>query len=480
VITEATRLLQAGRLQDAVQILKRSCQANPEDPETWYLLARTYTRLSKLRHAQSCLEKTIVLQPEHQGARQAYGRILEMLGKHDAALDVYEQLAQFQPGSPDIAGCVARIYTKFGRYEAAWRTIEPIIAKGLGSVDVAMVYARICKYFGHSEGAINYLLQGIQHPGTSKQGRTRLRFHLGNLYDSQGEYEKAFSCFSEANNEKGIKFDSDLHEKNIGHVIKGFSRSHFQQMPRAENTSEKPVFVVGMPRSGTTLVEQILASHSAVYGGEELYWIPEIGSTLAGNSNTETPYINRIIGFKQPQIEQAAREYLHRLDRLSPKALRITDKMMMNFMNLGLINLLVPKARVIHCIRDPLDTCLSCYFTEFQEGNSFTYNLETLGRFYKQYKRLMRHWESVLDISIMTVRYEELVRNQEQITKSMVEFIDLDWEERCLRFHDSGRLVNTASYEQVRQPIYTRSIGRWRHYQGYLEPLKETLETVSP
>jgi len=176
--------------------------------------------------------------------------------------------------------------------------------------------------------------------------------------------------------------------------------------------------------------------------------------------------------------EQLAKRYLDFIDALVPRdAMLISNKMPANFQHLGLIALLFPEARIIHCMRDPLDTCLSCFFQQFAEGQYFTYDLESLGGYYRQYLRLMQHWRRVLlDTDMLEVRYEDLVADQEGVSRKMVEFCELQWDERCLRFHETRRLTATASYDQVRQPMYNRSVERWRHYERHLEPLRRALD----
>jgi hypothetical protein len=237
------------------------------------------------------------------------------------------------------------------------------------------------------------------------------------------------------------------------------------------------VFIVGMPRSGTTLVEQILASHPAVFGAGELDDIRQISAALPSLLGSANPYPECLAQAGQSSLTKIADRYLVHLRGLSSDARRITDKMPTNFLHLGLIELLFPQARVIHVIRHPLDTCVSCYFEEFTTTNSYAYDLEQMGIYYKQYERIMRHWKDVLKIRMLDVRYEELVDNQENICRQMIEFCDLEWDDRVLRFYETKRDVATPSFDQVRQPLYRKSIGRWKNYERHLGPLMRVLGT---
>ncbi len=270
-------------------------------------------------------------------------------------------------------------------------------------------------------------------------------------------------------------FDPEKTRHGISRKIAFFSRERLARLPRASNESELPVFIVGMPRSGTSLVEQILACHPAVFGAGELRDISRLADSLKAASAPDAEGPEDLAVLDEDSLDDAAAQHLDRLHALGGAAARVTDKMPYNFNNLGLISLLFPRARVIHCVRDPLDTCLSCYFQNFARGNFHSFDLRHVGLFYTQYQRLMRHWRAVLDIPVLDVHYEEHVAEPERVCREMLAFLDLEWDRACLRFHESKRVVKTASRDQVRRPIYTRSAGRWRHYDAYLGPLKEAL-----
>ncbi len=238
-----------------------------------------------------------------------------------------------------------------------------------------------------------------------------------------------------------------------------------------------PVFIVGMPRSGTTLVEQIISAHPAAYGAGELPDIIGLVRALPGFlRNNREPY-PECVGELNENAEFALSErYLEKI-RLSPgDPERVTDKMPHNFLHVGLIALLFPNARIIHCTRNPVDTCLSCYFQDFMGRHTYAYNLEDLGYYYGEYRRLMAHWREVLPMQFMDVNYEELTANAEANSRRIIEHVGLPWDERCLEFYKTGRNVATASYDQVRQPIYRKSVERWRNYEQHISPLLSSLE----
>jgi hypothetical protein len=272
-----------------------------------------------------------------------------------------------------------------------------------------------------------------------------------------------------------LTFDPWLHRLEMDALMNIYSPEFMARMPRASIRSERPVFIVGMVRSGTSLVEQILASHPAVYGAGELPDIIQTVLSLHTVLGTEQHYPQCLSKLTQEKTDWLAQQYLGHLASLSPDAARVIDKMPGNFMHLGFIELLFPGARIIHCMRDPLDTCLSAYFQDFSRTHQYSYDLSNLGAFYREYLRVMQHWREVLKLPMLEVRYEELVANQEAVTRRMVEFCGLEWDERCMQFHKAKRYVATASYDQVRQPLYNKSAGRWKHYERFLEPLRKGL-----
>ena len=235
-----------------------------------------------------------------------------------------------------------------------------------------------------------------------------------------------------------------------------------------------------MPRSGTTLIEQILASHPEVYGAGELGLIISATDSLPSRLGSMLVYPECMASIDQRHLDQIADQYLRQISALSSNAARITDKMPHNFLHLGFIELLFPNARVIHCVREPLDTCLSCYFTDFGDKHAFSRNLSDLGRYYRQYQRLMKHWRKVLNIPIIDISYEALVEDQIALSQKMIEFCDLDWDDQCIDFYQTDRVVTTASYDQVRQPLYKTSVQRWKNYQEFIDPLMEELSTSEP
>jgi hypothetical protein len=240
------------------------------------------------------------------------------------------------------------------------------------------------------------------------------------------------------------------------------------------NYSRVPIFIVGMPRSGSTLLEQILASHSRVFGAGEINDFAKSAASLPGVSED---FPESVLILSDNELRHLGRRYVNSVTAKVPGVIRITDKMLSNFAYIGLIHLALPNARIIHACRDPVDTCLSCFSILFGDDQPYTYDLAELGRYYRAYERLMRHWRAVLPEGVMLdVCYEDVVANLERQARRLIGHCGLEWEDRCLEFHQTPRPVHTASVTQVRQPIYHDSVGRWRPYRDLLRPLLDTLQ----
>jgi len=304
-----------------------------------------------------------------------------------------------------------------------------------------------------------------------------LHFSLGRLLDATGEYEEAFKHMHTANRMKQAPFNSQLLIDRFKAYRTVYTREFMAGAPRASTPSSRLTFIVGVPRSGSTLVEQILSSHSRVKGLGEIIALPALVLSAPEIMGSSLRYPQCMTELTQASVEVLAERYHREVNALAGDERCVTDKMLQNFEHLGLIALLFPQARIIHCTRDPLDTCLSCYFLHFRSENmSQAYDLSHLGIYYREYRRLMAHWKAVLDIPIMEINYESLIDDQAHWTRELLAFCGLPWEDACLDFHKSDRPTATASYDQVRRPMYRSSVARWKRYEQQLEPLRKALE----
>ena len=314
------------------------------------------------------------------------------------------------------------------------------------------------------------------------EATSRLHIGLAHHFDGVGAYDAAFRHLKQGRDfhARLRPFNSDGYSSAVTTLIDELTKDFFQSVPRRAGSSGRPIFIVGMPRSGTTLTEQVLASHSGVAAGGELAALPRASFRVQELSAEHRPYPYGLKSLSAASLESLADEYLQQLGRIDSGNRKVTDKLPFNFMHLGLIALMFPDAKVVHCRRDPMDNCMSCYFTNFAEEVQFADDLETLGRYYADYHRLMRHWSGALPLEMFDLQYEDLVRDTEATMRDLLAYCELEWEPACLKYYETQRGIRTPSRWQVRQPIYGRSIARWRHYQEHLEPLKRALGAAFP
>ncbi|UFP93449.1 tetratricopeptide repeat protein [Gloeobacter morelensis] len=392
----------------------------------------------------------------------------EQQGVHGEAEVLYRRALALSPGDAEAVAGLASLHEKRREYAAAGTLLAPLADGRTANLRVAIVWGIVCERLGQSERALDVLAGVLARTGPP-QDRALLLFRLANLYDALGRYDEAFEHLRQAHALEPITFDPTAWVGTIDAIIQAFSAERLARLPRSGLATERPVFIVGMPRSGTSLVEQILSRHSNIHAAGELVDLFMFATAVEN-------YPAGVLELAPEALHTLARRYLDRLEQLSPSALRVTDKLPQNYLHLGFIALLFPGARIIHCLRDPLDTCLSCHFQNFGLRHPYSGDLAHLGFYYRQYERLMAHWRSVLPLPMLEVSYEALVADPQTISRALVAFCGLEWEESCLRFWESERFVNTASYDQVRRPVYDSSVGRTRHYAAHLGPLRAALE----
>lgn len=472
----ADELLNAGRFNEAGSLLLQVCRQNPRDLAAWVKLSKVQGELCEYRESERSAARALEIKPDCLEAYYNLGYAIELQGKLDEALAAFRKSLEINPGSAYALGSITRILEKQGDFDAANRFLQRILELGITSIPAAHTFAKICSRYGSCDGAVRYIRKILDSGELQPEDRMKLYFTLGELYDRLGEYDDAFRCIRAANNMKPARADSRRHAANVSRLLETCSREYIAGLPDSGNTSSRPLFIVGMPRSGTTLVEQIVSSHPDVAAAGELTTIPALAGSLAASPETGPALLHQLDRVSRDSLARASEKYLGVLGGVSSGARYVTDKLPYNFLHLGLIQLLFPESRVIHTVRNPLDTCLSCYFLDFAGSHDYTSSLQDLGRFYLQYERIMQHWREVLTIPIIDVQYEELVRDQESITRELISFLGLDWNDSCLRFHESTRFARTASYDQVRQPMYARSVGRWKNYEKYLGPLISVMQ----
>ncbi|HUG79568.1 MAG TPA: sulfotransferase [Burkholderiales bacterium] len=427
------------------------------------------------RHADAALrfEAALELQPadRHEVLARLGGSLL-MAGREEAAAARFDEALAIEPACAPAMHGLGMVRGARGEFEAAAALFRQALAADPDFVEVYQQLAEIRRFEDPADPDLVAMRRLLGEPGRSPLAREKLSFALGKASDDLGDYAAAFAHFAEANRLKRERvggFDRAAHAALIERTIETFSADFFP--PRAEFgvPDRTPLPVFGMPRSGTTLVEQILSCHSRVAAGGEQSWLDRLNRSLGA----ERP--RAVLDWGPGEAQRIAGEYLGLLARLGGGSERVTDKMPGNFLHAGLIHLLFPRAALVHCRRDPVDTCLSIFFQDFGTGNLYANDLEDIASFYRAYERLMQHWRAVLPGAIFDVDYAALVRERERVTRELLAFCGLDWEDACLEFDTSERVVATLSRWQVRQPVYADSVGRRDRYAPYIGALEAAL-----
>lgn len=473
----ATLLIRAGRAEEALDMLRSLAARRSESAEAAHALAQALSQSGRDEEALEWHDRCVVLSPDTPAYWNDLGRALAKLQRFGEAIQRYERAIELQPARSDFHFNKGVALQALGRFDAAVEaheaalSIQPTLTEAHYSLSmIRRGRDRIME--------IERLEALLPDPQLTDDRRVNGHFALGRLYDECGDVAKAFRSFQSANALKAqqMPFDAVRFDDFVDQLIDTYDSDFFAARKDHGDPSRRPIFIVGMPRSGTTLVEQILASHPDIHGGGELDEIRQMIKRLPALAGSGQAYPACANAVDKALSRALAEEYLASLEQRCPPALHVTDKMTGNYLRLGLIGQILPNAVVIHCRRDPLDTCLSCYFQNFAEGLAFSYDLRHLGHVYRAHERLMKHWNGVLPTPILELTYETLIKEPEEQVRRLLAFCGLSWNQNCLAFHLNQREIQTASFWQVRQPLYTSSIGRARAYAAYLDPLRDGLE----
>jgi tetratricopeptide (TPR) repeat protein len=428
-----------------------------------------------LRDAEAACRRALVSAPENAEAHRLLGTVLRLQGRGVDAVAVLRRAVALDPQSAKAFLHLAISLAEVGRLSEALDADRRAIALRPQYPGALAHLARL-KRFAPGDPDLA-ALEAADNDHLDEVDRTILLFALAKAFEDTGEFDRAFGYMKRANDLKrrSVDYRSEQRLAELRRIETVFDRDLLRRFAGAGCGSEVPILITGMPRSGTTLVEQILASHPAVFGAGELPHLHQLSTVVPLLDEHRTPFPEGVANLTAEDLAHLGHGYVARLRQLDPGAERVCDKQPLNFRHLGLAQLIVPNATLIHCVRDPLDTCLSCYSLNFGAVD-FAYDLSELGEYYRAYLELMAHWRSVLPPgALLDVRYESLIADFEKEARRIVAHCGLPWDDACLSFYDAARQVNTASFAQVRQPIYTDSLARWRRYEKHLAPLTVAL-----
>jgi tetratricopeptide (TPR) repeat protein len=467
-----------GRPREALPVARRLVNLEPTNSKFHLHLANACLDSGNTTEAITSARRAVYLTPEWPQAYLTYSQTLIANTRWDEALQAIDDAMVRFPENEDLMAQKAGVLERKGRFKEAYELVRPLIKdRQTYKFNALSTFITLARRYGAEREAVGLLELFRQKKGLPNGARCTVNFQAGEMYHALGEYDTAFEAYQTANQLKPRTYYPENSERFFQRLKEQYTRGFLEQGPRSGLATSRPVFIVGMPRSGTSLLEQILASHPRVFGAGELDTVGSITRTLPRRIGSQSWYPECMSEVSPNVLHQAGEEYLGRLDELDPEGSdRVTDKMPQNFLHLGLLALMFPNATFIHIRRDPMDTCLSCYFQNFvAQGLTFAYNLEHLGHYYRQYQDLMAHWREVLPVRLLEVDYEHIVEEPEGQIASLLEFCGLAWDDACLEFHKTKRDVRTASYDQVRKPLYTSSKKKWKKYEKHLDPLKQAL-----
>lgn len=469
-----------GNLNEAARYMRLAIDLDPHDASNLYNLGKIEQGRRRFEAAVTALRQALAIEPAHADSWLVLGNCLRELRRHDEAIDCFRQALCL---APDMAGAchnLAMCLEEKGELAKAERTfrrtleIDPtltdawrhIVELRQGRVDENDVVTMRALQRGH---------------GLDDEQRSALDFALGRALADCGDHEAAFAAYAEANRLRRarIEYDTGAMEQHFDRIRRCLDEAFLARHREAGIDDPTPIFIVGMPRSGTTLVEQILTRHDQVYGAGECYLLHDLVSARSSRQ-PEASYPDSLLDCEDDVLNRLAAEYVAGLRKVGGSMARITDKMPQNFLYLGLIGLVLPKAHIVHCRRDPLDTALSIFFHPFPPGHDYAYDLVEIGHYYRLYDRLMAHWHALLPGRIHDIQYERLITQQEAETQRLLTFCGLDWQASCLEPHKGHSTVQTLSVAQVREAVHDRSVRRWEHYRAWIGPLLEVLGKERP
>jgi len=467
-------LTTAKRYKEAEEIFRTALQTWPNSAELYTELGNNLRLQGKPTDAHSCYLTSIQLNPQSATAHLNLGMLIQTeIGNLETALPHLRSAYALDNSLIQAKAAEAEILERLGNIQDAYECLQPLLQSGSVAGSVAVAFSSVSKHMGREQEAIEHLQNSISTFNPPVDRLFILYQHLGDLHERLGDYDAAFNYFTRANE---LSIQKDNSEELLDFMRNPGNRYSGLDLREARSTKSNSgilTFIVGMPRSGTSLVEQILAAHPDVTARGELSLLQKLSDKLLASETNHD---------QKHHCQELVKQYISKMHALSMHALsrrsiRITDKNPYNFLYLELIQELFPGARVIHCMRNPLDTCLSCYTHQFNgEMLSFTNTLRTLGLVYRRYQEFMAYWRENFKLPMLEIQYEDLVENFEYKARELTSFCDLEWSEQCLNFHKLKRVVHTASYNQVKQPVYRSSIHKWEKYAHHLQILRETLD----
>lgn len=468
------------RVSDIEALLRRATELAPALVPAWITLGMLLHQSDRPEEAIAAYQRAIEFDPGNASAWSGLGADYAQIGNMEKSVDAYARAVAIQPGLPGIHMSYAHALKSLGRQAESLREYRTAIELKPDFGEVYWSMANL-KVFRFEPAEVAAMETQVQRDDLSPSADVHFRFALGKAFEDSGDYDRAWEYYHTGNQRQRplVSFDPAGFEVRHKEIEEVFSREFLAERAGKGFESDAPIFIVGLPRSGSTLIEQILASHSQVEGTLELSTLGGIAVSVGRYRRAREEYPKAVRELTDRDLRAYGQQYLEetKIYRTMGRP-RFTDKMPNNFSHVGFMHLILPNAKIINARRHPLDSILGSYKQLFGKGQHFTYDMDELVLFYRQYHEIMRHWHQVLPGKVLDVHYEETVGNLESQVRRILAHCGLPFEEACLRFHETRRAVRTASSEQVRQPLYTRGLGTWRRYEAHLRPWHEQLADI--
>lgn len=482
---DALRLLagvamRAKQWGDAEALLERALELAPDFYQGWFDLGLARQEQDKTAAAIDAYQQVIRLEPDRPQGYVSVGTVKAMIGAHDEAMEQFQAALQREPSHFGALAGMGHVLKTIGSQDEAIENYRECVRQNPDHGETWWSMANL-KTFRFTDEEIEIMATRAARESLVEEQRANFFFALGKAYEDKQDYDQAFEYYARGNENRRDResYDPvqtvDLHDR----FVRTFSREFFDERRGVGCDSNAPIFIVGLPRSGSTLIEQVLASHPDVEGTHELPDLGRVARSVGLGREDREAYPEAMPLLSNEELQQAGEEYLRRTERHRELGTpRFTDKLPNNFVHVGFLELALPNARVINAKRHPLDSCLGGFKQLFARGQPFTYDQFEIAEFYIEYQRIMDHWHEVLPGRVLDVQYEDVVDDLETQVRRILEYCDLPWNDACLRYYENERAVKTASSEQVRKPIYSSAKHRWRHYEKHLGPMIEVLEPI--
>ena len=467
----------SGNHDIAEAMLTKALRLDPTYSLVWANLAQVYSVTGQLDKAKKSFKNILNMEPRNGLIWAEYGTVLTKLANYEESKDAYLKALDFKSDSPRVHLSLGHVYKTMGEIENSIDSYKNTIIQNKLSGEAYWSLANL-KTYSFSENEIKVMEETLK-ADMSDIERSQMHFALGKAYEVKKDFDNSFNNYFKGNEvKKGLtKYSSDDTTDNTKRILDFFNLENIRDFSKSLTVNQDPIFVLGMPRSGSTLVDQIISSHSQVDGTQELPNIIKIASEL--NSNNQNTYPEILKELDELKLTEMGNNYLSETTWARKNAPFFIDKMPNNFIHIGLIKTILPNAKIIDTRRDPMDTCFSCYKQFFARGQLFTYSLEDLGNYYTDYIKAMNHWHNVYGKDIYTVHYDNVINKTEETIRELIDYCNLPFQKECLEFYKSSRPVKTPSAEQVRQPIYKSGLNYWKNYEKHLVPLKKIIDEIN-